>query len=134
MRSRLAANEKRYVNRQRVCHVASMATDGRPHAAPLSHAYDEGKRTLYIATERGGRTARNLRERPRAAVTFDDYSENWDKIRGIILQTRARKLERGAEFEHACKKLAEKFRQYKTIEIDYVLALKVEGVTASWGM
>ena len=111
-----------------------MATDGRPHAAPLSHAYDEGKRTLYIATERGGRTARNLRERPRAAVTFDDYSENWAKIRGIILQTRARKLERGAEFEHACKKLAEKFRQYKTIEIDYVLALKVEGVTASWGM
>jgi nitroimidazol reductase NimA-like FMN-containing flavoprotein (pyridoxamine 5'-phosphate oxidase superfamily) len=134
MRSRLAANEKHYMNRQRVCHVGSIAADGRPHAAPLSHAYDDGKRTLYIATERGGRTATNLRERPLAAVTFDEYSENWDRIRGIILQARAHKLERGTEFERARKKLAEKFRQYKTIEIDYVLALKVEGVTASWGL
>jgi nitroimidazol reductase NimA-like FMN-containing flavoprotein (pyridoxamine 5'-phosphate oxidase superfamily) len=134
MRSRLAASEKRYLNRQRVCHVASVAADGRPHAAPLSHAYDDANRTLYIATERSGRTATNVRAHPRAAVTFDDYSENWDGLHGVILQTRARKLERGAEFERACMLLTKKFRQYKTIEIDYVVALKVEGVIASWGL
>jgi nitroimidazol reductase NimA-like FMN-containing flavoprotein (pyridoxamine 5'-phosphate oxidase superfamily) len=134
MRSRLAASEKRYMNRQRVCHVASVAPDGRPHAAPLSHAYDEGNRTLYIATERGGRTATNLRARPRAAATFDDYSDNWNRLHGVIVQTRARRLERGAEFERACKLLAKKFRQYKAMELDYVVALKVEGVIASWGL
>jgi nitroimidazol reductase NimA-like FMN-containing flavoprotein (pyridoxamine 5'-phosphate oxidase superfamily) len=134
MRSRLAANEKRYMNRQRVCHVASIAADGRPHAAPLSHAFDDGRRTLYIATERGGRTARNLRERPRATVTLDDYSDDWNHLHGVILQARAHKLERGAEFERACKLLAKKFRQYKAMELDYVVALKVEGVIASWGL
>jgi hypothetical protein len=52
----------------------------------------------------------------------------------VILQTRARKLERGAEFERARKRLMAKFRQYRSVEIDYVVALKVESVTASWGL
>lgn len=134
MRARLSAKEKRFIDRQRVCHVASVSPNRRPHAAPLSHAYDEVKRTLYVATERGGRTATNLRAHPSASVTLDDYSENWDRIHGVILQTRARKLERGAEFERACKLLVKKFRQYRSIEIDYVLALRVESVTASWGL
>jgi len=134
MRSRLSAKESRFIDRQRVCHVASISSKGRPHAAPLSHAYDARKRTLYMATERGGRTATNVRARPRAAVTFDDYSENWDRIRGVMLETRARKLERGTEFERARKALTQKFRQYRSIEIDYVIALRVESVTASWGL
>lgn len=134
MRTRLTAKEKRFIYRQRVCHVASVSANRKPHAAPLSHAYDEAKRTFYIATERGGRTATNLRAHPSAAVTLDDYSENWDGLHGVILQTRARKLERGAEFERARKRLTEKFRQYRSIEIDYVVALKVMSVTASWGL
>jgi nitroimidazol reductase NimA-like FMN-containing flavoprotein (pyridoxamine 5'-phosphate oxidase superfamily) len=134
MKSRLNAKERRFIDRQRVCHVASVSANRRPQAAPLSHAYDEAKRTLYIATERGGRTATNLRAHPSAAVTFDDYSENWDGLHGVMLQTRARKLERGAEFERARKRLKKKFRQYRSIEIDYVVALRVESVTASWGL
>jgi len=134
MKSRLSAKEKRFIERQRVCHIASVSSNRKPHAAPLSHAYDDAKRTLYVATERGGRTATNLRAHPSAAVTVDDYSENWDRIHGVILQTRARKLERGAEFERARKRLVKKFRQYRSSDIDYVIALRVESVTASWGL
>jgi|SRR5438105_3925911 len=134
MRSRLTAKEKRFMDRQRVCHVASLGTRGNPHAAPLSHAYDVATRTLYMATERGGRTATNLRAHPAAAVTFDDYSENWGRLHGVIVQARAHKLLRGPEFERACTKLRKKFRQYKNSEIDYVLALRVQSVTASWGL
>lgn len=134
VRSRLSAKEKRFIDRQRVCHVASVSANRKPHVAPLSHAYDDAKRTLYMATERGGRTATNLRAHPTAAVTFDDYSENWGGLHGVMLQTRARKLERGAEFERARKRLMEKFRQYRSIEIDYIVALRVENVTASWGL
>lgn len=134
VRTRLSAKEKQFIDRRRVCHVASVSGNRKPHAAPLSHAYDATKRTLYVATERGGRTATNLRAHPSAAVTFDDYSENWDQIHGVIVQTRAHKLERGAEFERARKRLIKKFRQYRSIEIDYVIALRVESVTASWGL
>jgi predicted pyridoxine 5'-phosphate oxidase superfamily flavin-nucleotide-binding protein len=90
MRARLTAKEKRFIDRQRVCHVASVAKDDQPRVAPLSHTYDEARRTLYMATERAGRTATNLRAHPGSAVTFDDYSEEWARLHGVMLRTRAR--------------------------------------------
>jgi len=134
MRTNLNAKERAYVERGRICHVGSVGHDGRPHAAPVSSAYDAKARTLYFATERGGRTATNLRAKPRASVAFDDYSENWNGLHGVLLRARARKLERGPEFERSVGLLQKKFRQYKSIEIDYVVALKVESIVASWGL
>jgi nitroimidazol reductase NimA-like FMN-containing flavoprotein (pyridoxamine 5'-phosphate oxidase superfamily) len=130
----LDAKERAYVQRARICHVASVGDDGAPHTAPVSPAYDAKTRTLYFATERGGRTAKNLRAGPRAAVSFDDYSENWRVLHGVMLRARARKLERGREFARAVVLLRKKFRQYGSIEIDYIVALRVEGVVASWGL
>lgn len=134
MRTTLNAKEKAYVGRARICHVGSIGDDGAAHTAPVSPAFDAKTRTLYVATDRGGRTAKNLRARPRASVAIDDYSENWNSLHGVMLRARATKLERGASFERAVKLLEKKFRQYKSIEIDYVVALKVEGVVASWGL
>lgn len=134
MKTNLNTKEQAYVERARICHVASIAGDGHPHTAPVSPAYDSSSRTLFVATDRGGRTATNLRARPRATVAFDDYSEDWGRLHGVILKARARKLERGAEFEHAVAALRRKFRQYRSIEIDYVVALRVDGVVASWGL
>ena len=134
MRTNLNAKERTYVERARVCHVGSAGKDGYPHAAPVSAAYDAKSRTLYFATERGGRTATNLRARPRASVAVDDYSENWNGLHGIMLRTRARKLERGKEFEHSVALLQKKFRPYRSMELDYIVALKVESVVASWGL
>jgi len=134
MKKNLNAKERAYVERARVCHVGSIGADGHPHTAPVSPAYDAKARTFYVGTDRGGRTATNLRARPRASVAFDDYAESWRGLHGVILRARAYKLERGKEFEHAIGVLQKKFRQYRTTEIDYVLALRVEGVVASWGL
>ncbi|HLW18374.1 MAG TPA: pyridoxamine 5'-phosphate oxidase family protein [Actinomycetota bacterium] len=134
MRTNLNAKERAYVERARVCHVGSVGKDGFPHGAPVSAAYDGKSRTLYFATDRGGRTATNLRARPRASVALDDYSENWNGLHGIMLRARARKLERGKEFEHSVELLKKKFRQYRPMELDYIVALKVESVVASWGL
>ena len=134
MRKNLNAKERAYVERARVCHVGSTGSDGRPHTAPVSHAYEARSRTAYFATDRSGRTATNLRARPRAAVAFDDYSENWGNLHGLMVEARARKLERGAEFERAVGLLQSKFKQYKSIEIDYIVALHIEDVVASWGL
>ncbi len=51
-----------------------------------------------------------------------------------MLRTRARKLERGKEFEHSVALLQKKFRPYRSMELDYIVALKVESVVASWGL
>lgn len=134
MKSNLNPKERAYMERARVCHVGSVGKDGHPHTAPVSAVYDARVRTLYFATDRSGRTASNLRTRSRASVAFDDYSENWNALRGVILRARARKLERGAEFERSIELLKKKFRQYKPMKLDYIVALKVASVTASWGL
>ena len=133
MRARLTAEEHAYLAKARECRVASLGKDGWVHVAPLSHAYDRRERTLYVATDRGGRTARNLRWRPRATVACDDPSEDWNRIRGLVVRTRTHTVRSGRDLDRAVRLLKGKFRQYRTYELDYVIALKVVQVT-SWGL
>jgi nitroimidazol reductase NimA-like FMN-containing flavoprotein (pyridoxamine 5'-phosphate oxidase superfamily) len=74
MHARLTQKEKRYLDRARVTRVSSTDGRGQPHVAPLCHAFDSSRRTAYVAT--GGRTSRNLRRRPAAAIECDDYFED----------------------------------------------------------
>ena len=133
MRSRLTQKEHSYLAESRVCRIGSVGRDGWVHVAPLSHAYDQRRRTLYVATDPGGRTARNLRARPRATVVCDDYYEDWQRIRGLVARARTHTVRPGAELELARRLLKAKFRQYRTYDLDYVIALRVERVT-SWGL
>lgn len=131
MKKTLTAAERRFVDRSRVCRVGSVDCDGSPHVAPLCHAF-EG-RTFYVATDRDGRTARNLRKRSRATIACDEYFEDWNRIRGVVTHATARRIERGPELERARRLLTRKFRQYSNDDIDYVIALRVREVT-SWGL
>lgn len=131
MHKRLTAKEKAYLAKARVCRVGSVDRRGVPHVAPLSHAFDRERRTAYVAT--GGRTAANLRARPRASIDCDDYYEDWDRLRGLVARARARFISRGPELDRARTLLYKKFEQYRKIEIDSVIALRVEEAT-SWGL
>lgn len=131
MRKNLNTSERRYLDRARVCRVGSIGANGRPHVAPLCHAVVG--RTLYVATERNGRTARNLRKKSRATIVCDDYSEDWGDLRGIEVHARSKSVDRGTELAKAQRALTHKFRQYRTTELDFVLAFKIEGAR-SWGL
>ena len=63
--------------------VATVSSDGWPHAIPLWFVWHRG--TLYLNTTRGNRTVRNLEADPRAAVTIDD-GERYDELRGAVLR------------------------------------------------
>jgi len=131
VRSRLSRKEKAFLAGARVCRVASADRAGVPHAAPLCHAFDPGRGTVYVATD--GLTARNLRVRHRAAIECDDYFEDWDRLRGLVARARAKVVDRGAELDLARRLLKRKFTQYRNTEIDSVVALHIEAVT-SWGL
>ena len=131
MHTRLSAKEKRYLDRARVCRVASADGRGTPHVAPLCHAFDAARRTVYIATE--GRTARNLRKRPSASLACDDYFENWGRLRGLVAHARARIVRRGPELDQAVRLLKRKYKQYQDYEFDEMIALHIERVS-SWGL
>jgi nitroimidazol reductase NimA-like FMN-containing flavoprotein (pyridoxamine 5'-phosphate oxidase superfamily) len=131
MKNRLSAKEKAYLARARVCRVGSVDRSGLPHAAPLCHAFDPERRVVYVATD--GLTANNLRVRHRAAIECDDYFEDWDRLRGLVAHARAKVVARGPELDHARRLLKHKFKQYRDVEIESVIALRVEDVT-SWGL
>jgi PPOX class probable F420-dependent enzyme len=131
MHSRLSQKEKRYLERARVCRVASADGRGTPHVAPLCHAFDAARRTAYVAT--AGRTARNLRKRPSATLDCDDYFEDWGRLRGLVARARARIVRRGPELDRAVRLLKKKYDQYRDYEFDEVIALRIERVS-SWGL
>ncbi len=131
MHTRLSQKEKRYLDRARVCRVATADGRGTPHVAPLCHAFDAARRTAYIATE--GRTARNLRKRPFATLECDDYFENWSRLRGLVARVRARVVPPGPELDRAVRLLKKKYKQYRNYEFDEAIALRIERVS-SWGL
>ena len=131
MHTRLSQKEKRYLDRARVCRVASADGRGTPHVAPLCHAFDAARRIAYIATE--GRTARNLRKRPSASLACDDYFEKWSRLRGLVAHVRARIVRRGPELDRAGRLLKKKYKQYQDYEFDEAIALHIERVS-SWGL
>ena len=131
MHTRLSQKEKRYLDRARVCRVASADARGTPHVGPLCHAFDAARRTAYIATE--GRTARNLRKRPFATLECDDHFENWSRLRGLVAQVRARIVRRGPELDRAVRLLKKKYKQYRDYDFDGAIALRIERAT-SWGL
>src|SRR5207245_11629838 len=128
MHARLSAKEKRHLDRARVCRVASADGRGAPHVAPLCHAFDAARRTVYIATE--GRTARNLRKRPSASLACDDYFENWGRLRGLVAHARARIVRRGPELDQAVRLLKREYKQYQDYEFGHAVARVLERVPA----
>jgi len=131
MHTRLSSKERRYLERARVCRVASADARGKPHVAPLSHAFDASRRTAYLATS--GRTARNLSRRPAATLACDDYFEDWSRLRAVVAQARARFVRRGPELDRARRLLRRKFKQYREYEIEEVIALRIARLS-SWGL
>jgi nitroimidazol reductase NimA-like FMN-containing flavoprotein (pyridoxamine 5'-phosphate oxidase superfamily) len=131
VKARLSTKEKRVLSRARVVRVASADGRGTVHVAPLCHAFDPARRTAYVTT--AGRTARNLRGRPRGALVCDEYFEDWDRLRGVVAHLSARFVRGGPELDRARRMLKRKYEQYRDDEINEVIALRLERVT-SWGL
>jgi nitroimidazol reductase NimA-like FMN-containing flavoprotein (pyridoxamine 5'-phosphate oxidase superfamily) len=131
MKKGVGVKERRFIDRARVCRIGSVGADGRPHVAPLCHALVDA--TVFVATDRDGVTARNLRRKPRAEVLCDEYFENWNRLRGVLAHGKAHRVEAGSELKRAQQALTKKFKQYAGEELDYVIALRLEAAS-SWGL
>jgi nitroimidazol reductase NimA-like FMN-containing flavoprotein (pyridoxamine 5'-phosphate oxidase superfamily) len=98
------------VARERVCRVATVSADGQPHLVPVCHVLVNGK--IYLGSGDDGAKVRNVKANARVAVTVDLYSDHWASIKGVMVQGRAKLIERGPAFMRARRKLYEKYPQY----------------------
>ena len=98
------------LTRERVCRVATIGGDGTPHVVPVCHVLTDGK--VYFGTGNASQKARNLKANPRMAVLVDLYSEDWDLLRGVMVQGTAKLIREGPEFRKIRTLLYQKYPQY----------------------
>jgi nitroimidazol reductase NimA-like FMN-containing flavoprotein (pyridoxamine 5'-phosphate oxidase superfamily) len=107
---KLTAKEKDFVQCLRVARVATVASDSVPHNVPVCPLFENNK--IYFGTERGARKMRNIEVNPNVTVVFDDYTEAWEYIRGVMFQGKAR-IVNAKEFRQFRKKIYAKYSQYE---------------------
>src|SRR5712691_1019816 len=109
---------------ERVCRVATAGRRGMPHLVPVCHVLHGGK-------------VKNLKENPRITVTVDCYSDAWAGLKGVMVQGRARLIERGPRFRKVRALLYKKYPQYPReaaiAESDSVVIEVTPARVFSWG-
>jgi nitroimidazol reductase NimA-like FMN-containing flavoprotein (pyridoxamine 5'-phosphate oxidase superfamily) len=132
---KLSAKEKQFVACLRVARVATVGSDSVPHNVPVCPIFDKNK--IYFGTERNARKLRNIQSNPNVTLTFDEYSEAWDYLRGVMLQGQARIVNK-EEFRTIRKRIYEKYSQYEQSaplgERDSVIVEVTPERKFSWGI
>jgi nitroimidazol reductase NimA-like FMN-containing flavoprotein (pyridoxamine 5'-phosphate oxidase superfamily) len=125
----------KFIERERVCRVATVSEDRTPHLVPVCHVVlDE---TICFGSGDDARKVVNLRSNDQIAVTVDLYAEDWPQLKGIMVQGRAELFERGPRFRRIRAALYRKYPQYASEaaldESDSVVVRVVPEHAFSWG-
>ncbi|HEX9122187.1 MAG TPA: pyridoxamine 5'-phosphate oxidase family protein [Actinomycetota bacterium] len=112
MRSTLTEAEREFVRWSRVARVATLGPGG-PHVVPISPVLDGD--AIVFATEEATAKVRNVRSDSRVSLVFDDYVEEWNALRQVIVSGTARVVEPGPEWERGRSLLYAKYLQYEPL-------------------
>ena len=136
----LSAHERHFVDTRRVGHLATADSHAVPHVVPVCFSLSED--TLYITIDgkpkrSSGRSLKrlaNITENPRAAIVFDRYDENWQRLAWVMLRGRAEILTAGLEHDRAQAQLLKRYGQLAAMQIAPlpVIAIRIDRVV-SWG-
>jgi PPOX class probable F420-dependent enzyme len=108
--ARLSKKVAAFVQWERACRVATVGAGGIPHVVPVCHVL-RGER-IYFGSGDDARKVKNIADNPRVTVVVDMYSDAWSLLRGVMIQGRARLIERGPAFRRVRDLLYEKYPQY----------------------
>ncbi len=133
---RLTKGEREFVAYQRVCRVATVGKDGVPHNVPVCPIVVND--CVYFASEASATKVRNVRATGHMAVTFDEYSEAWPGLKGILLRGTGKVVDRGPTFRRVRKLLYQRYPQYEEYaalkEADAVIVELTPKRKFSWGL
>ena len=126
-----------FLREARVGRLATADAAGRPLVVPVCFAVDAD--ALYSAVDdkpkrtRDLRRLRNVAENPFVSLVVDEWSEDWSRLRWVIVEARADVLKAGAEFSRALELLEAKYPQYRAMDLrtdGAVLALRGDRILA----
>src|SRR5688572_2016202 len=84
----LSKKEKEFVHEMRVARVATVDAEGVPHNIPVCPLVVNDR--IYFASEKKAKKLRNIEANPHVTVVFDEYTDAWDYLRGIMVQGKGR--------------------------------------------
>jgi len=131
--------QRRFVDKNRVGHLATAEKNGMPHVIPVCYAVSEA--TLYVTIDekpkrrdRPLKRMRNILENPNAAFVADRWDEDWSRLGWVMLRGAAEILYDGPEHDRAQAMLRERYPQYRAMNLAElpVIALRIERAS-SWG-
>jgi len=133
---RLSGKVLAFIRAQRVARVASVGAGGIPHNVPVCTVAAQGR--IYFASEKTARKVRDVRDNPRVALAFDQYSENWKRLAGAMIVGTCTVLDQGAAFRRARQMLYRKYKPYKLTapieEGESVIVCVTPTSSFSWGL
>jgi len=133
---RLKKAEREFLAFQRVCRVATVSRNGVPHNVPVCPIL-EGDR-IYFASESSAVKIRNIRATGHVALAFDEYTEAWAGLKGVLIRGTGRTIEAGPAFRRIRKLLYQRFPQYEgyaVLEEKETAIVEVTPTrTFSWGL
>jgi nitroimidazol reductase NimA-like FMN-containing flavoprotein (pyridoxamine 5'-phosphate oxidase superfamily) len=102
--------EKRFVQPLRVARLATSDRNGRLYSVPICPLLDGGR--LYFGSEADAKKVRNIKVNPGVTLVFDEYTEDWAHLRGIMIQGKARVVT-AWEFRSLRSKIYAKYLQFE---------------------
>jgi len=112
------------LTKARVGHLATSTKEGRPLVVPICFAFD-GIAIYSVIDEkpkrvnpRAMRRVLNIVENPNVCFVVDQYSEDWRKLRYVIVRGKAAILTKGKEHSTALLLLRKKYQQYHSMNLD----------------
>jgi PPOX class probable F420-dependent enzyme len=139
------APARRFLERQRLAHLATADAEATPHVVPICFVLIE--KTIYVAIDekpkhadfRRLRRLRNIAENPPVAIVADLYDDaDWSRLGFVLVHAVARILapdpDPASEHARAVRELRLKYPQYVTMALDErpMIAADIRSVTA-WG-
>ena len=84
---------------------------------PVSPVLDLDR--VIVATDGNTMKVRNIRENPSVAFSADEYDEDWERLRGVVVFGEATVIDAGFEWERDRDLLYGKYPQYPRASPDH---------------
>lgn len=116
--------DRAFLERHRVGHLATTGADGAPHVVPVCYALD-ATALYFVADEkpkrgpaRELRRLRNLHENPRAALVVDEWDEDWTRLAWVLVRGPATIVDDPALHARSLALLRARYPQYRAMALD----------------
>jgi PPOX class probable F420-dependent enzyme len=133
----LPQEEREFLERHRLAHLATASAAGVPHVVPICYAL-LGHVLYFVVDEKPKRTRtglkrlRNILENPRVAIVIDDYDEDWNRLAYLLVHGEAQRVTEAGEFERALRALRARYPQYQSMPLAFASHPMIRIVLRRW--